>query len=238
MRGTPFAEFDGLLKDADIILDVADMFSSEFLFSVSQLETYIACPFQFFSKYVLKLEPSERRDEIDEDFTDRGSKIHDMLERLEQLKRDSLANSDLEELERAALGEVLGREQVGASEVDLGLAEIEDRRLTRTMLRYRYQHEAYKGDVSASPVPLRFEVTFGEETGESHAYLELGRGHRSVRLRGKIDRIDLVDGPEGRGFRVIDYKSGHGPSTNDVRRGPDAPAPAVRDGRRADHSGW
>ena len=27
-----------------------------------------------------------------------------------------------------------------------------------------------------------------------------------------------MDGPEGRGFRVIDYKSGNGPSTNDVRQ--------------------
>ena len=218
VRGTPFAEYDGLLKDGDVVLDVADAFPPEYLFSASQLETYIACPFQFFCKYVLKLEPAERRDEIDEDFTERGSKIHDMLESLEKMKRDSLANSDLEELERAALSEVLGRERIDASEVELGLAEIERRRLGQTIERYRFQHQSYAGDASGRPVPLRFEVTFGEETGESHAYLEIGRGKRSVRLRGKIDRIDLVEGPEGRGFRVIDYKSGPGPATSDVRR--------------------
>ena len=39
-----------------------------------------------------------------------------------------------------------------------------------------------------------------------------------VRLQGKIDRIDLVESSEGRGFRVIDYKSGTGPSTTDVSR--------------------
>ena len=47
-------------------------------------------------------------------------------------------------------------------------------------------------------------------------FLEIGRGSRVVRLQGKIDRIDVVDGPQGRGFRVIDYKSGSGPSTSDV----------------------
>ena len=69
------------------MLDIAESFASEYRFSASQLETYIACPFQFFCKYVLKLEPAERRDEIDEDYTERGSKIHDILETLEQLKQ-------------------------------------------------------------------------------------------------------------------------------------------------------
>ena len=41
----------------------------------------------------------------------------------------------------------------------------------------------------------------------------------------------------GPGFRVIDYKSGHGPSTDGRQRGADAPAPALRHGRRADHPG-
>ncbi len=100
LRGTPFGEYDGLLKDGDVVLDVADAFPSDYPFSASQLETYIACPFQFFCKYVLKLEPDERRDEIDEDYTERGSKIHDMLQRLEEMKRDSREAWDLEELER------------------------------------------------------------------------------------------------------------------------------------------
>ena len=87
LRGTPFGEYDGLLKDGDVVLDVADAFPPEYRFSASQLETYIGCPFQFFCKYVLKLEPAERRDEIDEDYTERGSKIHDMLQRLEEMKQ-------------------------------------------------------------------------------------------------------------------------------------------------------
>ena len=101
LRGTPFGEYDGLLKDGNVVLDVADAFPTDYGFSASQLETYIGCPFQFFCKYVLKLEPAERRDEIDEDYTERGSKIHDMLQRLEEMKRDSRQAWDLEELERA-----------------------------------------------------------------------------------------------------------------------------------------
>ncbi len=39
-----------------------------------------------------------------------------------------------------------------------------------------------------------------------------------MRLQGKIDRIDIVEDAGGRGFRVIDYKSGQGPSPNEVRQ--------------------
>ncbi len=216
LRGTPFGEYDGLLKDGDIVLDVADAFPPDYPFSASQLETYIACPFQFFCKYVLKLEPAERRDEIDEDYTERGSKIHDMLQRLEEMKRDSQEAWDIEELERAVLDEAYRAEPVGASEVDLGLREIDRRRLVQTIERYRIQHQKYEEDPSGRPVPHVFEVTFGEEGSvRSFPFLEIGRGARAVRLQGKIDRIDIV---EGRRFRVIDYKSGHGPTLTDVRQ--------------------
>ena len=57
--GYPFGEYDGLLKDGNVVLNIADSFNSSYRFSASQLETYIACPFQFFCRYVLKLEPAE-----------------------------------------------------------------------------------------------------------------------------------------------------------------------------------
>jgi RecB family exonuclease len=217
LRGAPFGEYDGLLKDGDVVLDIADAFPAEYLFSASQLETYIACPFQFFCKYVLKLEPGERRDEIDEDYTERGSKIHDILETLELLRQQDPDDEAFEELARIAVGTKLDVGLVDATDVDLGLAEIERRRLVQTIERYVVQHRHYESGSKGRSRPHRFEVSFGEERS-GNPYLEIGRGTRAVRLQGKIDRIDIVEGPEGRGFRVIDYKTGHGPSTNDVSR--------------------
>ncbi|MHB1561481.1 MAG: PD-(D/E)XK nuclease family protein, partial [Isosphaeraceae bacterium] len=216
LRGTPFGEYDGLLRDGHVMLDVAALFPPEYLFSASQLETYSDCPFLFYCKYVLKLEPAERRDEIDEDYTERGSRIHRILETLERLKREAADADDVEELERAALEHALAAEQVDPSEVAQGLAEIERRRLVQTVLRYRVQHIRYAVDGPAPPVPHQFEVSFGDEDS-GHPWLELGRGARAVRLQGKIDRIDIVNGPDGPAFRVIDYKSGHGPSATEVR---------------------
>jgi hypothetical protein len=79
------------------------------------------------------------------------------------------------------------------------------------------QHRAYESDPQARPIPHLFEVAFGQDDSD-HTHLEIGRGQGLVRLQGKIDRIDLVEAPEGRGFRVIDYKSGAGPAATEVRK--------------------
>ena len=216
-RGTPFGEFDGLLNDGHAILNIADSFDSRYRFSASQLETYIACPFQFFCRYVLELEPTERRDEIDEDYTERGSQIHNILQKLEEMKQHRGEDESPEQLAQIAVSAELSIEVDDASEVDLGLAEIEQRRLIQTIDRYVVQLRDYENDPSARITPHKFEVDFGKDD-KDNTFLEIGRGTRTVRLQGKIDRIDLVDTPEGRGFRVIDYKSGAGPSATDVRK--------------------
>jgi ATP-dependent helicase/nuclease subunit B len=217
LRGSPFGEYDGLLKDGNLVLNIAESFDSSYRFSASQLETYIACPFQFFCRYVLKLEPTERRDEIDEDYTERGSRIHNILQQLEEMKQHIRDDETPEDLARIAIGAELNIVVDDASEVDLGLAEIERRRLIQTMERYVVQLREYDNDPNARAIPHRFEVGFGADDS-IHRHLEIGRGPRMVKLQGKIDRIDLVETPEGRGFRVIDYKSGAGPSATEVRK--------------------
>ncbi len=199
------------------MLDIAETFAADYRFSASQLETYIACPFQFFCKYVLKLEPDERRDELDENYTERGSRIHKILEELEKLKQQAQDQESDEELARIAVGAELNVGMADASEIDLGLVEIERRRLIQTIERYVVQLRDYERDPEYRPIPHRFEVEFGK-ADSPYPYLELGRGPGLVRLQGKIDRIDLVETPEGRGFRVIDYKSGSGPSATEVRK--------------------
>src|SRR5262249_7321191 len=113
LRGTRFGEYDGLLGDGQAVLDIAERFRPAFGFSASRLEPYIACLFQFFCKYVLRLEPVERRDELDEDYTERGSRIHGILEALEQLRQQSRDDRSLEELARIVVG----------SELDVALAD-------------------------------------------------------------------------------------------------------------------
>jgi hypothetical protein len=221
---SPYGEFDGLLRDGAAILNVYDRFNPEFLFSPSQLETYLGCPFQFFAKYVMKLEVTDEREELGEDFTERGSRIHDLLEHLEGYRKDLGDDFVPAQIESIALNSVLGVEISEPTAVELGLREIENRKLGRVLDRYKVQHRKYEASSPTSPNPLAFELTFGRDAdqnmeSEAHPPLLIGGGDQAVRIQGMIDRIDIVDLPQGRAFRIIDYKSGKGPTASDVKTG-------------------
>jgi RecB family exonuclease len=218
MRGSPFSEYEGRLADGSAIFEVDSAFGPDFCYSASQLETYLSCPFHFFSKYVLNLKPVEERDELDEDYTERGSKLHEILESFERKVQQGLA---AEGLERIAEIEIEGVDHIGpadATDLDLGLWEIERGRLKRTIQLYVQQRTAYDREGEFPSEPHAFELKFGEKDA-THPVFELAHGRRTLKLRGRIDRVDLLHTADGRRFRVIDYKSGSVPSSTDVKSG-------------------
>jgi RecB family exonuclease len=216
-RTKEFNIYDGILRDPQALQKIRQKFGAAYTFSPSQLESFIFCPFQFLLRYVLKLQATDEHDELEEDAVERGSKVHRLLELLEQLRSQ-------EEQSRLVLSESLIKKEMNVeltieTPVDSGLHAIERRRLSRTMARYVRQHEAYEAlDPAIRPVPHRFEVVFGHEENspESFPSLPIGEGDDAVRLQGKIDRIDLVPGNGQTGFRVIDYKTGACPSKKEV----------------------
>jgi RecB family exonuclease len=217
LQTTQFGVYDGMLDDPRAVAGIVKKFGPQATFSPSQLESFLFCPFQFFGRYVLKLKPVDERDELEEDYAERGSRIHGVLENLE-LMRASEPRDRLELAESAIRNALELSEVATSSDVESGLQEIERRRMARIIRRYARQHESYEALApDALPVPHRFEVVFGLTESDSTSYPELvlGAGPATVRLQGKIDRIDLV--PAQSGFRVIDYKTGSWPSKKDVK---------------------
>ncbi|MGC8639054.1 MAG: PD-(D/E)XK nuclease family protein [Isosphaeraceae bacterium] len=218
MRGTEFSEFEGMLSDRAASRELERKFGPDYPFSPSQLETYIGCPFQFFCKYVLDLQPVEEKDELDEDLTERGSQLHDILENFETLLLRPEDGRDPEQIARVLVERVRNQEMAQPTELDQGLWEIERERLIRTIYQYLEQRKAYHEEGGVKFRPYKLELDFGSD-GAEHPVLVIGQGERTIRLRGRIDRIDVADTPEGPRFRVIDYKSGAAPSTTDVKHG-------------------
>lgn len=215
-RGTPFSAFEGLIGDQEAVADIARAFQPEIhTFSPSQLETYIDCPFKFFSRHVLHLKPVEERDELAEDPTERGSRLHDILEEFEKRRAEAVEDASDDLLLVAAIDKVLSRELVELSELDLGLRELEYGQIQRIITQYARQRSAYESESPSSPVPQWFEYGFGEPDDE-HPDFQLSLGAEIVKLRGRIDRIDRIETEAGPKFRVIDYKSGLPPSSKDV----------------------
>ncbi len=209
--GPRFTRWDGLIESAGTSLDPRD--SSEVL-SASRLQVLADCPFAYFVKYVLRVEPPE---EIERDPwiwlapIDQGSLLHEIF-------RDFMAE----------LGGK-GRKPASARDRDR-MMEIADAAIERwrrvmpppddgAIARHRRDiHRACETFLkseereSAGLTPRFFEVAFGLPDREADA--EMGAeepvvipvgGGKSIRVRGSIDRVDLdADGT----YAIWDYKTG------------------------------
>ena len=172
--------------------------------AVSHVERYLDCPFKYFATYVLKVD-EERDEESGLTPQERGQFLHEVFERF------------------FSAWHARGRHGITAANLDDALAVFEeialemlqrlseaDRALERTYLL---------GSAAAAGLAERafaFEIEHGidvverllEFPLEGDFAFEDDEGVRSVRIRAKADRIDLLqDGT----LRIIDYKLGRAP---------------------------
>ncbi|MBX6313022.1 MAG: PD-(D/E)XK nuclease family protein [Isosphaeraceae bacterium] len=226
LRSKDFGIYEGCLRHPAAIRRIAEEFGpGRPAFSPSQLESLAFCPFQFYLRYVLRLEPVDDRDELEDDYAGRGSLIHRALETLHTRLRDTPPDETETLAERIAAGieETIAALRDGqgppGSDVDAGLQRIEGERLLRIGRRYARQFADYLGGEGACAECHRFEVLFGKPGASEYPPLVLGREADAVQLQGMIDRIDLIRRPDRMLFRVIDYKSGSCPSPKDIASG-------------------
>ncbi len=186
--------------------------------SPTRLETYATCPYRYFLKHQLRVEPVDEPEAIERiDALERGSLIHAILERfLRAIGREDPPSSarreaHLERLIEIAREEGADRERRGVTGRPLVWA-MDQRQINEDLVRW-YDHEvAGAGD---GLLPGAFEVSFGpvryglgtsDQTISSDEPLVLRAGARELRLQGRIDRVDWDDARTR--FRVIDYKTG------------------------------
>jgi hypothetical protein len=174
------------------------------VYAVSHVERYLECPFKYFAAYVLRL-PEERDEESGLTPQERGQFLHEVFQQFfvewQASGRGSMTIGNVADA-------VVMFERV--AEAHLATLSESDRALERTHLL---------GSAAAPGLAERafaFEIEQGGEVIERLLEHELvgqfvfttAAGPRSVRLRAKADRIDLLtDGT----LRVVDYKLGKAP---------------------------
>lgn len=173
-------------------------------YSVSSLERYLQCPFRFFAERVLNLQ-EDPEDEATLNPKELGIFVHEVFQKFfEEWNRQGHRGitpgnlpqaraifSDVVEPLLAKLPEdeaVVQRTRLLGSAVDEGLAEAVFQLEAEwdTPVRERLLEHSLDGE---------FEITTETET-------------RRIALRGKADRIDLL---EDQTFRIIDYKLSRAP---------------------------
>lgn len=190
-------------------------YGEEVKMSVSQIESYAACPFLHFSQYVLGL---KERKIFQVEVNDVGSFLHRMFElslsdyhnRMEKADgpQEKLAVhqqfvcADYHQmaLDLFAAAAIENNTPISMDFGFLGNAGSKIIRVAQHSLRAIYR------DISPSGYePVKMEWSFGEDQKAQLAlHLESGK---TIRFRGVIDRVDLDR--DCHAFRIIDYKSGN-----------------------------
>ncbi len=182
--------------------------------SASRLETLAQCPFRYFLKHVLRIEPPK---ELERDTTEwldamtAGSLLHEVFrlffERITAAgeRPDAARHAALLE-EIAGLQMAVWREKVPPpSELAFGQRRDDILVACRTFLALEEEH-------CREMTPRYFEIPFGLPRAEARAAIAsrepvsiaIGAG-QAFALRGSIDRVD--EAPDG-SFHVWDYKTG------------------------------
>lgn len=189
-------------------------------YSISQLETYAACPYKYFAERILNLEPIEEpTDEIEA--LEMGSLLHSILyEFYTELKKKKIVlhnASDTQFHEAADLIFKIAEAKVEAANFNAALSFFEIEKILgingkrKHSILFKFLEEERNNEEGY--VPEYFELSFGK-INQGSVEFKIGE----TKFRGKIDRVD-VDHSEKR-FRVVDYKlGGKKPSTEDLYKG-------------------
>ena len=189
-----------------------------YLTSISQLETYFACPYQHFVKYGLRA--TERQDDV-LDVRETGNLLHEVLEKVmrrlygeayrqpdpavRQAMRDkieAMTDQEIDQVTESALEDVLKVARykgLNASEKKVQL----DRIRKEAIIVVKREMALAK---ASQFKPCEFEVAF-REGGNYDAI----RMDDEIYLTGKIDRIDRREAQgadQTDEYMVIDYKTG------------------------------
>jgi CRISPR/Cas system-associated exonuclease Cas4 (RecB family) len=191
--------------------DVHPLFNKDVIMSSSRFELLASCPFAYFLSYILGLAKPEEvtfDPSVWLDPLQRGSLIHEIFcafmsevkkrgERVEAKKHLSPIREIAEK--------IIARYKEEIPPPSEGVFLKEKAEVMRALDVFLAAEEKLGERVE----PLMFEVVFGiaEEKGKGmeEPVEVLLAPDRSFRLRGRIDRIDKV---EGSGYRVVDYKTG------------------------------
>jgi len=222
------SEYSGFIaKDADDELKNKLKSLSEIEFSATQLENYAKCPYKYFVESILKLETIEEPVEELEAF-EYGSLIHSVLYEFYTILREKgivLAGCESDEFKTAE--EILfkiAKKRFDDLKLSSEFAFYEREKLLgingrkHQSILYKFLEEERKGNVGF--VPEFFELSFGNIKSERKSEQKFNNTivTDGVKLKGKIDRIDLNETEKT--FIVLDYKlGGKKPTSDDLLNG-------------------
>ena len=165
--------------------------------SISRLERYFKCPYSYFFTYTLGL---KRRDEGELNGLDNGTLLHAVFENFFKALRDGEVNRD----NVATLAETTFDNVVKGDEKLSRLSEKPD--VARLLAKLKSEGVKTCRDLYEISLHSKFKPTYLEASFDRDGTFKpiaLDVDGKKVELRGKIDRVDVLDD----NFIILDYKT-------------------------------
>ena len=187
--------------------NIEKLYGNKLKTSVSKLETFKSCPYEYFIKYSLKLKEKE---ELKVKSLDTGSFMHEVInEFFEELNIQKINIRDIdEEKVEEIINKIVNKKLENTKNYIFNATEkykLLVKRLKRIILKaLKYIILGLKsGEFSVEGT----EVSFDEKDGEYKPIkINLDNG-KTIEIVGKIDRIDIAKDENNKYIRIIDYKS-------------------------------
>lgn len=185
------------------------LYGKDLYLSVSQLERYFEDPYSHFLQYGLKL---KERAKYELSAAGTGEFFHEALEQIvNQLKSKLIDTADLSEemvkqIADAVLQNIYGNDKYKILSTSNRMAFIRDQ-LGETIQKMAWVLNQHSRRTALKNI--RTEAVFGQLGGEQMLDgldMPLNNGG-TLHIRGKIDRIDLVNAGEENYLTILDYKS-------------------------------
>jgi len=188
---------------------VERLYPQELRSSVSRLESFAACPFQYFAGYVLNLQP---REELKLAAPDLGGFYHECLcEIFHRMQQEKIT---WQQITDGRLDEIVRQVFEAVTERNYKVAQLWEKAhrnrylLQSAMERLKGFCRSLRSMGQAGDFVQEYaEREFGFDEAAADGEMEIAAGKRLI-LRGKIDRVDTGRNEGGElGIRIIDYKS-------------------------------
>lgn len=211
-RAGAMHEWNGRIADPSLLAQLSDEFGDR-VWSATQLESYGRCPFSFFGSYVLQARELDDVESADPSALDRGSIVHDALAAayrhlVERFPSDPLSFdhfADAQAILALAIHDAIDRHG-GSFLASPTMRVARERELVVALEAYLRWEMEQSGKLPRKPIAT--ELSFGMD-GDGRAPVELRHGARTLKLRGKIDRMDAMLVKDAEHYRyVVDHKTG------------------------------
>lgn len=193
---------DDNLKDETLKIIYNDKFNT----SISKLELFKKCPFSYYMKYLLKIEP---RHEFEISSLDIGSFMHEVLERFSKYLFDNnicwheLLTNDLWKEKLYDIIDEKLESNLGDKKQSIKYGILKEK-LINTMKKVVL---VIANSFNQSEfVPFGYEIEFKEGKIFAPIKIQIDK-NKTMNIIGKIDRVDTLKIEDKMYVRVVDYKS-------------------------------